>query len=139
MTNSDPILDRLDDAELLWANDRYEGAFLMALLAVAATSRRVCPEIKGDRSQFVTLMKKSHPWTISVEFHGEQMDIDLLFYKWMRCELVHNGSLPVDLRIDRSFADPHSCSVRAGGAPDYTVLLSPGWYRFLVNYVRSTL
>ncbi|WP_139240928.1 hypothetical protein [Actinomyces glycerinitolerans] len=84
-------------------------------------------------------MKDSHDWTINVEYRGEQVDLDLLFYKWMRCELVHNGGLPVDLPIDESFADPRSCSVRAGGAPDYMVLVSPGWYWFLVGHVRSTV
>ncbi|RAX23607.1 MULTISPECIES: hypothetical protein [unclassified Actinomyces] len=136
---TNPILDRLSDAELLWANGRREGAFLMVLVAVAATGRLAHPEIRGDRANFVAFMKDSHDWTISVEYRGEQVDLDHLFYKWMRCELVHNGGLPVDLQINESFAGPRRCAVRAGGAPDYTVLVSPGWYWFLAEYVRSTV
>lgn len=126
-----PILARMDDAECLWANGRREGAFLMALVAVAAAGRLAHPEIRGDRANFVAFLKDSHNWTSSVEYRGKQVDLDLLFYKWMRCELVHNGRLPIDLRIDNSFADPRSCTVRAGGKPDYTVLVSPGRFWFL--------
>lgn len=106
---------------------------------MAAAGRQELPEIQGDRKNFVAFLKNSHDRTTSMKYRGKQVDLDHLFYKWMRCELVHNGSLPVDLRIDESFADPRSCSVRAGGAPDYTLLVSPGWYWFLADHVRSSV
>ncbi|AMD88192.1 hypothetical protein AXF14_12130 [Actinomyces radicidentis] len=82
-------------------------------------------------------MKAALNLTISVEYRGQQVNLDHLFYKWLRCELVHSAKLPDDLRIDDEFSDPNSRSVRAGGPPEYTVLLSPGWYFFLTRAVRE--
>lgn len=130
------IVDRLADADLLWHHGRREGALLSALVAVSATARRTFPEIEGDRAAFEAFMKTTHGWTIAVEHRGVSVDMDHLFYKWLRCELVHAGSLPPDLRINDNFTDPDHCGVRAGGAPNYVVLLSPGWYQFLVGAVR---
>ena len=76
-------------------------------------------------------------WTISVEHRGEQVEIDHLFYKWLRCELVHTGSLPYDLRIDAEFADPTSLAIQACGAPDFTVLVGPRWFHLLVRTVME--
>jgi hypothetical protein len=129
------IADRLADADLLWREGHREGALLSVLVAVSATARRTFPDVAGDRDAFVKFMKTTHGWTMSVEHRGEQVDMDLLFYKWLRCELVHVGELPTDIRIDDAFSDPTACSVRAGGAPGYAVLLSPGWYQFLVDGV----
>jgi hypothetical protein len=131
------IVDRMADADLLWHHGRREGALLSALVAVSATARRTYPDIAGDRAAFEAFMKTTHGWTIAVEHRGISVDVDLLFYKWLRCELVHAGSLPPDLRIDDEFTDPRQCGVRAGGAPEYTVLLSPGWYQFFVDAVRN--
>ncbi|WP_022883212.1 hypothetical protein [Gryllotalpicola ginsengisoli] len=131
------IQDRLEDADLLWRHNRREGALLSVLVAVAATARKAFPQITGDRASFEAFMKTTHDWTISVEHRGQQVDLDHLFYKWLRCELVHTATLPVDLRINDEFSDPDSCTVRAGGAPEHTVLLSPGWYYFLTRAVRE--
>lgn len=130
------ISDRLDDADLLWRCGRREGALLSVLVAVGATARRRFPHVKTDRAAFVAFMKTTHSWTIAVEHRGTQVDVDQLLYKWLRCELVHEASLPPDVRIDDHFDNPDGCAVRAGGAPSYAVLLSPGWYRFLVDAVR---
>ena len=130
------IVDRLADADLLWRYGRREGALLIVLVAVAATAQRTFPGIKGDRAAFEAFMRTTHDWTIAVEHRGEAVDMDHLFYKWLRCELVHKGSLPPDVRIDDNFPDPMACGVRAGGKPEYTVLLSPGWYPFLASAVR---
>lgn len=131
------IEDRLEDAMLLWKEGRREGALLNVLVAVAATSRMTHPEVKGDRAKFEKFLKTTHEWTISVEHRGQQVDIDHLFYKWLRCELLHKAEIPIDIRIDDGFADPHTCTVRAGGAPEHIVLLTPGWYDFLTQAVRS--
>lgn len=131
------IADRLADADLLWRCGRREGALLSTLVAVGASARRAFPHIKGDRAAFLAFMKTTHGWTITVEHRGTQVDIDHLLYKWLRCELVHEASLPPDVRIDDHFEAPDSCAVRAGGAPNYTVLLSPGRYRFLVDALRN--
>ncbi len=51
-------------------------------------------------------------------------------------ELVHDGGLPVDLRFNED-AEPGELSVRAGGAPDYVLLVSPGWFDQLIAWALS--
>lgn len=133
------IDDRLADAELLWQHGHREGALLSALVAVAATARRAHPDIHSDAAAFRRFLRSKHDWTISVEYRTKQTDLDQLFYKWLRCELVHQASLPVDLRVDDQFADPNSLTVKAGGPPDHVLLLTPAWFHFLTHSVRETL
>jgi hypothetical protein len=45
---------------------------------------------------------------ISVEFRGELGLVERIFYKWMRCELAHDGGLPVDLRFKEN-SEPKLC------------------------------
>lgn len=132
------VQERLDDAELLWNQGRRSGALLSVLVAVAALAKIAYPN-RGDRQGFEHFMRTTHDWTISVEFRGKPTDLDHLFYKWMRCELVHDASLPVDIRIDDDFADPETMTVRAGGAPEHVVLLTPAWFAFLTDAARQRL
>jgi hypothetical protein len=125
--------DRLTDAELLWAAGRREGALLLTMVAVAASARLAHPGL-ADRDCFVTFLKTRHSWTISVEFRGEQWDLDALFYKWLRCQLVHEAGLPVDIRIDNSLT---GLEVRAGGAPEFLLLIAPGWFDYLACTARA--
>lgn len=55
----------------------------------------------------------------------------------MRCELVRDGRLPVDLRF-KDDAEPGELSVRAGGAPNYVLLVSPGWFDQLIAWALSS-
>lgn len=131
------IPDRLADADLLWQQGHREGALLAVLVAVSATARRTLPDVKGDGEAFVQFLKTAHRWTLGVEHRGASVDLDLLFYKWLRCELVHNAALPSDVRFENLADDPMACSVRAGGAPEYVAIIGHGWYHFLVNAVRD--
>lgn len=131
------IRERLDDGDLLWRHDRFEGALLSVLVAIGATARRITPQESGDRAAFVAFMRSTHNWTISIEHRGVQVDLDNLLYTWMRCELVHTGALPPDIRLDPELANPTECVVRAGGPPAFTILLSHGWYHLLVDAVRN--
>lgn len=127
--------DRLQDAELLWAAGRREGALLSVLVAVAAAARRAYPRL-GDRRAFVALLKSRHGWAISIEFRQQQWDLDELFYTWLRCELVHKAELPFDICFDDTLK---GLEVRAGGAPARVVPISPDWFGYLADVVRSTL
>ena len=123
------IAQRLDDAEFLWLAGRREGAMLSALVAFAATARRALPDEKYDSVAFQRLFQEqlNSAWTIT--FRGKSTPLSLLFYKWLRCELVHQGTLPVEL----SFNDDDS-----GGLFDvalsgnYSISLSNVWYHSLV-------
>lgn len=57
-------------------------------------------------------------------------------YTWMRCQLVHEAALPPDLWVDHHFADSSSLSIRAGGPPEHTVLISPAWLQHLADQTR---
>jgi hypothetical protein len=60
-TRYDPrmsIAQRLEDAEFLWDSGRFEGAFLSALIAFAATARRVRPRPIQDNIAFKELFKE---------------------------------------------------------------------------------
>jgi hypothetical protein len=132
------VRTRVEDALLLWQNGRKEGAFLNALIAVAATSRRRFPNRKAvaDRDAFVEFLEKAHRVRISVEYRGECLPVEQVFYKWIRCQLVHEGGLPVDIQFMPDSV-PGVLSVRAGGAPEYILKVADGWFHHMVGAVAS--
>jgi hypothetical protein len=130
------IRARLEDAKLLWANGRREGAFLVALIAVAATARRRYPRL-GDRESFEKFLVDSHAVRINIEFRGAIHPIEHILYKWFRCALVHEGKLPIDIELIAE-TEP-GMSVRAGGAPDYLFKLGEGWFQHLIASVLRTV
>ncbi|MGA2624770.1 MAG: hypothetical protein ABSF91_13000 [Bacteroidota bacterium] len=130
------IKARIEDALFLWQNGRKEGAFLSALVAVASTARRIYSDRKavGVREAFEQFLTASNSIRISVEYRGELYTIEHIFYKWLRCELVHEGGLPTDIEFTPD-AEPGALSVRAGGAPQFVLKLSESWFHFLINSV----
>jgi hypothetical protein len=132
------IRDRVQDAEFLWQQGRHEGALLSALSAVAATARLRYPDRKAvkDGDAFKRFLESAHSVRLSVEFRGEVHTIEHIFYKWLRCELVHEGGLPVDIQF-MADADPDELSVRAGGKPEFVLKLSSGWFYHLLGAVTD--
>jgi hypothetical protein len=130
------IQNRTDDAQLLWDSGRHEGAFLAMLIAVAAASRRRYPTQK-DRERFERFLRDCRSVRLNVEYRGECHEIEHIFYKWLRCELVHEGALPVDIQFMRE-GEPGSMSVRAGGAPEYVLKIGHGWFHHMVASVTSS-
>src|SRR5205807_872361 len=128
------IRARVEDALLLYERGRFEGAFLNALIAVAATSRRECPDRAiGDRECFDRFLDRGQRrFRIeAVEFRGQMHPIPHILYKWLRCELVHRGTIPIDVEI----LEDEGLSLRAGGRPHYVLQLSRGWFHWLVGTV----
>jgi hypothetical protein len=68
--------------------------------------------------------RASPQYRIGGEFRGKQYGLETIFYKWPRNELVHEGEPPTDIKF-MDVADLEMLSIRAGGAPDYILLLSP--------------
>lgn len=123
---------RIEDALFLYENGHYEGAFLNALVAVAASARREYPDRSiGDRECFENFLEKRWRGVIAVEFRGECHPIPHIFYKWFRCEHVHEGGLPIDVE----FINTETLSVRAGGSPEYVLKISHGWFHWLIRSV----
>jgi hypothetical protein len=132
------IRARVEDSLLLWDSGRLEGAFLVALIAVAATSRRRFPDRKAvnDRGAFIRFMESAHTVRISVEYRGECLSVEQVLYKWFRCQMVHEGGLLVDIELVPD-SEPGTVSVRAGGAPDFILKVSHGWFHHMIGAVIS--
>ena len=128
------IADRLADGDVLWTHGRREGALLSVLVAITAAAREDYPN-RGDGDAFRTFLATHHTWFISVEHRGEQVTVDQLMWKWLRCEIAHRAGLPVDIQVADPAEDSDNLWIRAGGAPEFVVRLSAAWYPWL----RSTL
>ncbi len=129
------IRARVENALFLYESGRYEGAFLNVLIAVAATARREFPGRSiGDRECFEKFLEKQHRGILEVEYKGELHTVPNIFYKWFRCEFVHEGKLPIDIQ----FIQTDNLSVRAGGEPEYILKISHGWFHWLVNSVVNS-
>lgn len=130
------IISRIDDAMVLWDSGRLEGAFLSALAAVAATSRRQFPDRKAvnDREAFERFLAGTSSTRITVEYRGEFHSVEHVLYKWLRCELVHEGGIPIDIQFMPD-SEPDSRTIRAGGAPEYILKISHGWFHHLIKAV----
>jgi hypothetical protein len=116
MDDSDKLLigvqARVEDAGVLTDNGRYEGALLMLLIAVASTSRKRYPrgtpskmtptKNMSDHEAFTTFLR-DEIWRLVKEYsdfvvyQGKQQPIEEFLYKYLRCHLVHEGRIPVDL------------------------------------------
>jgi hypothetical protein len=130
------IRARVEDALFLYQSGRYEGAFLNALVAVAATARRESPERSlSDRECFEKFLDKRQRGIMKIEYRGELHTVPHIFYKWFRCELIHEGKLPIDVQ----FIETDNLTVRAGAAPEYVLKISHGWFHWLINSVVEAL
>lgn len=130
---------RIDDARVLSQAGRFEGAFLELLVAVAATSRRRFPKA-GDReafekffaSRFAEVSPFTLPGGISVNYQGQRIKIETVFYRVMRCKLVHEAGLPGDVDIVAEGV-PGQVSVQAGSP----FRVGMGWLNVLAAMVAT--
>lgn len=102
---------RFDDSVALHAGGRHEGAVLALLVAVAATSRKRYP--KGTMSDGDAFKKFLHDQmktitgnieNLHIKYRGEVQPIQDVLYKFVRCELAHEGTMPTDFVIERGSA-----------------------------------
>jgi len=120
----------IDDAVFLWRNGRRESGLLLACVAIAARARREYPT-ERDRAAFTRVVREAQSAQLSIEFRGRLEKIEDLLYTWVRCELVHTGAMPIDIEIDDELGN--GLVVRAGGAPEYLLKFSPGWFDHLLG------
>lgn len=128
-------LDQVEDAKFLWQEGRRGSGLLLACVGVAARARREYPEAR-DGDAFARLVADHIPGSLSTEFRGELWPIERLLYTWVRCELIHTGAVPLDIEIDDGLGY-EGLSIRAGGAPELLLKLSPSWFDFLVSIAEK--
>jgi len=99
------IKDRIKDADILFNLGRKEGALLLVLVAVAATSRKRYPksEIEYDGEAFRKFVSEEMSKCASGWKEGTKVDIKFRrrflcmpreLYKFVRCNLAHEAELP---------------------------------------------
>jgi|HubBroStandDraft_1064217.scaffolds.fasta_scaffold276259_1 hypothetical protein len=130
------VESRIEDAMVLWRAGREDGAFLLAIIAVISRARQELPNSMGDGERFRRYVESRFAPRISVEYRGRLWPIEQIFYKWFRCEIVHAGGLPIDIEL-MTDAAADELRVRAGGAPDYKLLVSPAWFHQLVAWAQT--
>ena len=124
------IKNRIDDAQLLWDNNRKEGAFINVLIAVASTARKRYPKPKyTDHESFVKFLCDAYPGKMGAEFRGKLLYVEEIFYSWIRCQLIHESELPPDIEFINDKVN--SMTIRAGGKPEYKLLVGYNWIFYL--------
>lgn len=134
------IRDRIQETSLLLLLDRPAGALRSLLAAVGATSRRRYPtttpsrrkpgKMMGDGEAFETFLADERPsicrvTNYNIEFRGEMHRLEHVLYKWLRCELVHGGTLPADVTL---IPDPEPGTTLLHLDPHTGLALSRGWF-----------
>jgi len=129
------VYNRVGDAIFLWQHDRHDGALLSALIATAATAR-VRYRRLGDGAAFKKFLADSFLNRISVadrilKYQGKRQPIEHILWTWLRCEMVHKGSLPPDIEFMRKSV--RGLSARRGDASKSMLQIPQGWFHLLID------
>lgn len=121
------IRDRVEDAEFLWKSNRREGAWILAMVATAATARKRYPRPMPDNESFKTYVHdviltiitgKPQPaqvpaGSVSMTF-GDRPFEDVLYHDY-RCAWIHEGALTDASLSDSKIADNYIIETLAIG------------------------
>lgn len=137
------VVARLQDASSLHAAGRFEGALLMILIALAATSRKRFPvgtrsrtdnsREMGDAEAFKAFIDEEVgdvPILWEFIYRGRRITLDHFLYKFMRCELTHNAILPTDIRFVRDREGRFGTLIDGSG-----ITFTENWIDFLATLV----
>lgn len=104
------IRTRIEDADLLFQHGRKEGALLLVIIAVAATSRKRYPKKKYDDNvafkDFVSeeMSKYAPGWKkdtkVDINFQGKPLWMPKILYEFIRCNLAHEAELPIFISFE---------------------------------------
>lgn len=122
---------RLEDAQLLWQLGRRESAFILALVSVSAAARLTAPGL-GDRAAFEAFLASRTRIRLSLEYQGQLLTMESILYKLLRCQLIHEAGMASDVEF-MDHPNDQDLIARAGGAPEYILQLSPGWFHHLTR------
>jgi hypothetical protein len=104
------VKDLLDDAGLLWIHNRKESALALVLIAVAATARKRYPRPVPDGEAFKRFVVDESRHITGLEYdmpvprpdptgYSASVPLSEVLYKYLRCQLVHEGELPDGYRL----------------------------------------
>ncbi len=86
---------------MLWCAGRKESAFVLVLIAVAATSRKRFPKPISDRDAFkrfvlsvMDTITGGPKYNVAFPFKGVKTPLEDILYHHLRCQLVHEGEMP---------------------------------------------
>jgi hypothetical protein len=136
---------RIEDAETLWRSGRKEGAWALALIAAAATSRKRYPRPTPDNQAFKAFIRDVMPTLVS----GRSVDqstpnprivfaetpLEDIIYQHLRCNLLHDGDLSPDVAFSEStIVDGRVHATLAVGSPN---VIPDFWVWHLMKAVRE--
>lgn len=110
------IRTRIEDAQVLLAAGRADGALLSALVAVAATSRKRYPKsvenedakaftrFLGEEVRALTAGRVANLFTFysgadPIKYPDRMTPLQDMLYRYVRCALAHEGRLPDDIEF----------------------------------------
>ncbi len=120
------VRERIYDAKVLWEAGRLEGAVIQVLIAVAATVRKRCPLPMKDREAYKRFILEElekitygPKYNVGFFFRGEHgIPIEEIIYHIIRCPLVHEGQLPIDIVFTQPEpGDGMPFGIAPGGVP----------------------
>ena len=141
------ITDRINDAEILWKHDRTEGAWIQALIAAAATSRKRYPrsKIPHDNVAFKSFIRDILPTlmqgksleqdTPNPTIIFDQTPVEDIVYEHLRCNLLHEGEVAQEIAFSESKVVEGKLVATLGvGSPN---IIPDFWVLHLIKAVRE--
>lgn len=138
------IKDRVEEAELLWRQGRKEGAWAVALIAAAATSRKRYPRPIHDNEAFKSFIRDIMPTLMyGKQLEGtpnpriifDQTPVEDIIYEHLRCNLVHEAELSQKVAFSKSvIVDGKLQATLAVGKPN---IIPDFWVLHLIKAVRE--
>jgi hypothetical protein len=104
------IRSRLEDATILFSAGRREGAFVQVLIAAAATSRKRYKLDEWDDGESfknfiydeLGVITNGMKYGVAFQFQGRNTPLEDIFYHHLRCQLVHEGTMPATISFTES-------------------------------------
>jgi hypothetical protein len=138
------IKARLEDAEVLWQHGRKEGAWLLALVAAAATSRKRYPRPINDNEAFKSFIRDVLPTlmygkplqgTPNPRIVFDQTPVEDIVYEHLRCNLVHEGEIAQEVAFSEcKIVDGKLQATLGVGSPN---LIPDFWVLHLMKAVKE--
>lgn len=138
------VKDRIDDAGILWRQGRKEGAWVLTLIAAAATSRKRFPKARTDREAFTSFIRDVTGTLIRGTPSDSTPNPRIIFaskpledviYEHVRCHLIHEGGVSDRVAFSESrIVEGKLTATLAVGSPN---VIPDFWVLHLMKAVRE--